>query len=244
MNINTDFGKITPCGGDCTGCTYYRSGECEGCLKNDGSCVHMWKNGCEIFHCCVGHKALFCGLCGEFPCKWLENKFSEWDKDGIAKMRLLADEYRRQSKAFSENIPKLWKQIGTHGIMVMSTCADGRVTSRPMSVVVINGKFYCQTDEDYLKFRQISQNPNAALSKDNFSVEGKCKAIGKPYENDFFIKAMKEYYPGAFERWSALPSERVLEITPEFIYLWIYENDRPYAEYYDFRNSTYRKEEK
>ena len=33
----------------------------------------------------------------------------------------------------------LWEQIGTHGIMILSTCSDNRVTSRAMSVVVING---------------------------------------------------------------------------------------------------------
>ena len=41
---------------------------------------------------------------------------------------------------------QLWRKIGSHGIMVLSSCAENRVTSRAMSVVVIDGKFYCQTD--------------------------------------------------------------------------------------------------
>ena len=40
---------------------------------------------------------------------------------------------------------RLWNKIGSSGIMILSTCADIRVTSRAMSVVVIDGKFYCQT---------------------------------------------------------------------------------------------------
>ena len=128
--------------------------------------------------------------------------------------------------------------------MVLSTCADGRVTSRPVSVVVIDGKFYCQTDENYLKYRQIIQNENAALCVKNFSVEGKCRSIGKPADNDFFISAMRKYFANAAERWSYLPSEQVLEITPRLVYSWDYENDMPYMEYRDFENLTYRKEYK
>ena len=43
-----------------------------------------------------------------------------------------------------------------------------------MSVVIIEGKFYCQTDVNYLKCRQISDNPNVSLCTVNFSIEGKC----------------------------------------------------------------------
>ena len=41
------------------------------------------------------------------------------------------------SMDFSEKLPALWKKIGTHGVMVLSTCSENRVTSRPVSVVVI-----------------------------------------------------------------------------------------------------------
>jgi len=81
---------------------------------------------------------------------------------------------------FSQKLPALWKKIGSHGVMVLSTCSENRVTSRPVSAVVLNGKFYCQTDENYLKFRQLSKNENAAFSVKNFSIEGKCRNIGRP----------------------------------------------------------------
>ena len=83
---------------------------------------------------------------------------------------------------FEENFSKMWKKIGNHGVMVLSTCAEQRVTSRPMSVVIVDGKFYCQTDENYLKFRQIMQNGNVALSIKNFSIQGTCRDIGKPLD--------------------------------------------------------------
>lgn len=92
--MGTDFSKITPCGGDCSGCGHFTAGECKGCLSNGGICVSMWEKGCEIFKCCEKHGVKFCGLCGEFPCEWIENKLGEWDKDGIEKQKRLAEEYR------------------------------------------------------------------------------------------------------------------------------------------------------
>lgn len=148
------------------------------------------------------------------------------------------------STEFSEKLPALWKKIGSHGVMVLSTCADGRVTSRPMSVVVIDGRFYFQTDENYLKYKQLMRNENAALSVKNFSIEGKCRSIGKPFDNGFFISAMRKNFPNAVERWLSLPSEQALEITPTLIYSWDYEHDMPYMEYWDFEKFTYKKEYK
>lgn len=148
------------------------------------------------------------------------------------------------SKDVSEKLPALWKQIGTHGVMVLSTCAEKRVASRPVSVVVIDGKFYCQTDENYLKYKQLMQNENAALSVKNFSIEGKCRSIGKPAENDFFVKALKKYFLHAYMNYSKLETERVLEFVPTLIYSWSYELAKPYMEYWNFENLTYRKEYK
>ena len=147
---------------------------------------------------------------------------------------------------FDESFTKLWKKIGTHGVMTLSTCAENRVTSRQMSVVVINGKFYCQTNENYLKYKQISQNPNVALCVNNFSIEGVCRDIGKPLdeENSFAAKAFKKHFLLAYKAYSNLAEERLLEITPMLIYSWSYEGTKPYMEFWDFEASDYRKEYK
>ena len=137
---------------------------------------------------------------------------------------------------------QLRRKIGSHGIMVLSSCAENRVTSRAMSVVVIDGKFYCQTDRRYLKCRQIMANPNVSLCVNNFSIEGECRIIGKPSENAFFIAKMKEHFPDAVSQWSELPTECVLEITPKLVSAWIYEDNKPYIERWNFENSSYVKE--
>lgn len=147
---------------------------------------------------------------------------------------------------FEENLQKLWKKIGNHGVMSLSTCAENRVTSRQMSVAVIDGKFYCQTNENYLKYRQILQNPKVALCANNFSIEGICRDIGKPLdkENSFAAKAIKKHFLSAYIAYSHLAEERLLEITPTLIYSWSYELTKPYMEFWDFEAVAYRREYK
>lgn len=142
-----------------------------------------------------------------------------------------------------DSIYSLWNKLGSHGVMVLAACAENSVTSRAISVVVIDGKLYCQTDERYLKCQQIKANPNVSLCVNNFSVEGECRIFGKPLENEFFINKMKEHFPDAVLRWSKVPTECVLEITPRLVTSWIYEDDKPYTEQWDFENHTYRRDE-
>ena len=147
-------------------------------------------------------------------------------------------------KDYTKNLGRLWQEIGTHAVMTLSTCSDGAVSSRPMSVVVINGKLYCQTDISYKKCSQIQGNPSAALCFKNFSIEGTARLLGRPTEYDFFVKAMKKHFRLAYMRYSSLDTECVIEITPKLIYCWKYELGKPYMEYWDFENSQYRKEQK
>ena len=137
---------------------------------------------------------------------------------------------------------RLWDDIGDHGIMVLSTCACGRVTSRSMSVVVYDGKFFCQTNAGYLKCRQIAVNPNAALCFGKYSVEGICSIKGHPTGDPGFMAAMERAYPDAVKRWSHLSEERVLEITPVLVRSWIYEDGVPYIEKWDMRTDSYPRE--
>ena len=150
------------------------------------------------------------------------------------------------SDRFSSNLSRIWRKIGTHGIMVLSTSAVNRVTSRPMSVIVFDGKFYCQTDESYLKYKQICQNPNVALSVKNFSIEGKCRNIGRPLDknNQFFAESYKKHFRVSFNAYSALLTEILLEITPTLIYSWEYKLTKPFMEFFDFENELYHIEEK
>ena len=137
---------------------------------------------------------------------------------------------------------RVWNEIGGSNIMTLSTCADNRVTSRQMSVVTINGRFYCQTNKNYFKCRQIAENPNVSLCFGKFAVEGSCREIGRPYDNLTFIHAMGNAFPDAVKRWSGISEECLLEISPTLIRSWIYENSVPYIEIWDIAHNDYRKE--
>lgn len=238
-----DFSKLTACGGDCSNCLHYQNKDCCGCRQNGGTCVKMWQNGCEICKCCREHDVQFCSLCSAFPCEWMRNTLT-WDKNVVERMGRLAEEYHKRREVFLSVLSLLWNKIGTHGVMTLSTSLENRVTSRAMSIVVINGIFYCQTDETSLKCQQIQKNSNVALCHQNFSIEGTCRMVGKPYENPVFIQLMREHFPNAVERWSTFPTECLLAIMPLRMTAWSYEDDKPYMEYWDFQNLSYSKEGK
>lgn len=147
---------------------------------------------------------------------------------------------------FEGNLPRLWKKIGSHSVMALATCSENHVTSRSMSVVVLDGKFYCQTNRNFLKYQQILHNANVALCSNNFSIEGVVRDVGKPLdiENSSVAKAIKKHFLLAYKAYSGLEEERLLEIAPTLIYSWSYELAKPYIEYWDFEKQTYRKEYK
>ena len=147
---------------------------------------------------------------------------------------------------FQTKLSELRKKIGNHNVMTFSTCAENRVTSRQMSVVAVDGNFYCQTSENFLKYKQIIQNSNVALCFKNFSIEGVCSDVGKPADgsNASVLKAIKKYFPLAYKSYSFLSEERLLKIVPIFVYSWNYEFTKPYMEFWDMRRFTYLKEYK
>lgn len=144
---------------------------------------------------------------------------------------------------FEQSQRKFWKKLKNHNILVLSTGSDNRVSSRRVSVIIKDKKLYFQTDKKFLKFKQLSKNPNAAFCFENYSVEGKCKCIGSPTDNknSFFAEMLKKYFYLAYKNYTHLKSEQLLEFTPTLIYSWGYEIAKPFMEYWDLENKTYLK---
>ena len=88
-----DFSKITACGECCVGCIKKENGICNGCIETDGKCKE-WEqsNGCPIHKCSREHNVQFCGLCNEFPCKWLIEKVT-WNKNIVEHLTNLKNIY-------------------------------------------------------------------------------------------------------------------------------------------------------
>lgn len=144
---------------------------------------------------------------------------------------------------FNQTISELWKQLNSHRVLVLSTSCNNRVSSRQVSVIIQGGKFYFQTDKNYLKFKQLYINPNASFCFNNYSIEGKCKCIGKPTDekNSFFLDLFIEHFYPAYKLYSGLETERLMEFTPKLIYKWDYDNSIPYMEYWYFSEQKYVK---
>ena len=92
-----DFSQVTACGECCAGCEKKADGRCEGCIESDGHCKEWTQSkGCPIHKCARQHGVQFCGLCNEFPCKWLVKKVS-WNPHVVEDLTRLANLYYKQS---------------------------------------------------------------------------------------------------------------------------------------------------
>lgn len=141
--------------------------------------------------------------------------------------------------SFTEQADALFEQLGDHHKMVLSTSADGKVTSRMMSVLILSRAFYFQTDQSMRKFYQLQKNPNAALCFDNVQIEGTCTLLGRPLDNQKFLTRYQQAYPHSYSLYSGLENERLLRLAPSFIKRWIYIDGKPFEECFDFTAQTY-----
>ena len=113
--------------------------------------------------------------------------------------------------------------------IILATCADNRVTIRPMSHFNDGLSVYFQTGEHYLKTQQIRANPNVAISVGTYEIEGQAEIIGHPMDekNQFFIEKYKKKHPNYTERYSALPNQVVVKIVIKLVRQWRYIDGEP-----------------
>ncbi len=142
-------------------------------------------------------------------------------------------------KIFKEKLNDFYAEFGDSKIMVLSSAYENKVSSRMMSIVFINGRFYFQTDKNFRKYEQIISNPNIALCADNVQIEGVCKEVGKPSDNIKFIKIFKKKYEGSYEKYSNLKDEVLFEISPVYIERWLYIDNISYIEKFEFEKQRY-----
>lgn len=140
---------------------------------------------------------------------------------------------------FSEKLQLLFSEFGKGRKMVLSTALNDRVSSRMMSVVQFDEKFYFQTDIKLKKYRQLTANNNVALCIDNIQIEGICEEIGHPLENSAFSSLFRECFKGSFDAYSSLKDERLFAVRPMYIERWVYKDGVPYIETFDMTARQY-----
>lgn len=112
---------------------------------------------------------------------------------------------------------KLYEKIGDNIKMILATSFEDRVTARTMSIVFIDGNFYFQTDENFLKYEQLIKNPRVVLCFDNVQIEAIARVSGSPLANKEFIEIYSRKFKEAYETYSHLVSEKIIVVKPTFL---------------------------
>lgn len=132
-----------------------------------------------------------------------------------------------------------YKELGESKKMVLSTSLKDDVTSRMISIVVLDKKIYFQTDRTSRKYEQIRRNPKVSLCIDNIQIEGYCEKAGVPSDNAEFIDAYKKHFLSSYTRYSCLKNERLFAVTPTYVERWLYIDGVPYIEVLDLVHRRY-----
>lgn len=143
--------------------------------------------------------------------------------------------------AFAQQKNLFFRQLGEHGCMVLSTSLHDEVTSRMMSFIIQDGKFYFQTDKRFRKYAQLKGNSRVSLCRDNMAMEGICSEMGKPSDFPAFCELYQKYFSASYRRYTDMEEERLFVVTPVRLEKWIYEDNQPYMEILDFQSRTYEK---
>ena len=144
-------------------------------------------------------------------------------------------------KVVFEKLHELFLEFGLGKKMVLSTCVNNQVSSRMMSLVLLDGKFYFQTDLNLRKYQQLKSNPNVALCIDNFQIEGVCRELGHPSENPDFCEEYEKSFKNSYDRYTSHAQERLFVVKPCYIQKWIYEDGEPFVEIFDLGEGSYSK---
>ncbi len=136
-------------------------------------------------------------------------------------------------------LDKVFKQLGTSGIIVLATSAQDIPTVRSMSYVVVEGRIYFQTESEMEKAVQMKQNPKVALCQSNIAIKGIAKCRGRilSEENASIMELYKQKHRGSYDAYSHMEKGELYEVTPTFITVWTYIEDEPYRKYIDCEKS-------
>jgi uncharacterized pyridoxamine 5'-phosphate oxidase family protein len=137
---------------------------------------------------------------------------------------------------------KLFEQIGENKLMALATSSKNNPTVRMMSIIIFNKKIYFQTGIDLIKYKQICENKNVALCFENIQIEGIANILGKPMDHNNIMEIYKKHHKNSFEKYSKSDKEILIEIIPNKIIKWGYDNGEPYRIFVELKNKKAYKE--
>ena len=150
---------------------------------------------------------------------------------------------QKEQIKIEEKRDELLSIYNTEKHFILATCADDRVTVRPMSYINFGLDLVFGTDQNFLKFEQIKKNPKVAYCLKNIQVEGVAEILGHPSEpqNAEISVRYKEKQPKSFELYWAGKTQIVIKIHPTLFTQWKYIDGKPCREFYDVKkNESWR----
>jgi uncharacterized pyridoxamine 5'-phosphate oxidase family protein len=141
-------------------------------------------------------------------------------------------------------LDNIYEIIGNSKIMALATSINDKPTVRLVSCITYNNKIFFQTGTDLKKYEHILNNKNVALCFDNIQIEGIANIIGKTRdkENNEIMEIYKSYYKSSYETYSHMDKEILVEIIPEEIIKWDYEEGKPYRIFINIKAKLIKKE--
>jgi general stress protein 26 len=118
----------------------------------------------------------------------------------------------------------VWDKVEKKKIAVLSTAADNRVTSRAMSFIRLGDDLYFQTDERFLKIKQIRKNKNVAVCLENIQLEAEAEIRGhsRLSENQNFVAEYKKKHPGSYKSYTKGKYQVIVKLELKLITIWKY----------------------
>lgn len=108
-----------------------------------------------------------------------------------------------------------WERIDKGMHLVIATSANNKVTARTVTVIPYNKKLYFPTWNNTIKYSQIKENNNVALSVDAIQLTGTAVDVGHPKEekNKEFSRIFRDTFPDGFDEFITSNEAIVVEIT-------------------------------
>ena len=116
------------------------------------------------------------------------------------------------------------KQLQEAKEIVLSTCAEGKVTARTMCHINDGVTVLFATDDRSEKVAQMRQNPNIALTVGNLRMEAVAELFGNPGDHPAFATAYAKKFPWLGELYKPTPNDLLVICHPSKISLYKYDN--------------------
>jgi uncharacterized pyridoxamine 5'-phosphate oxidase family protein len=141
-----------------------------------------------------------------------------------------------------ENICKEISDITKEQPMVFATSVKNIVSARNVTTILHNNKIYFQTDENMEKVNQIRENHNVALCVENYQIQGIAKIKGTWDENKEIGNEYRKVHETAYNKYSSIKTEVVIEVEITSIKKWEYVEGLPYILFLDIKNKSVKRE--